>query len=72
LGTGGPLKLAQELLKNPKDMIFVFNSDVICEYPLKEMINQHVASGAEGTIMLTKVEDPSKYGVVVTGENNKI
>jgi mannose-1-phosphate guanylyltransferase len=44
---------------------FVFNSDIICEFPLKTMIDYHETHGKEATIMVTQVEDPSKYGVVV-------
>ena len=31
-----------------------------------DLIAFHKAHGKEGTIMVTRVEDPSKYGVVVT------
>jgi mannose-1-phosphate guanylyltransferase len=74
MGTAGPLALAKDILdKDGKGApFFVLNSDVICEYPLKEMMDKHVASGAEATILVTKVEDPSKYGVVVHDANNKI
>lgn len=36
LGTAGPLKLAEEVLRrdNPEGLFFVFNSDIICDYPL--------------------------------------
>ena len=45
---------------------FVFNSDVTCEYPLAALLAFHKSkAGAEGTLLVTKVEDPSKYGVVV-------
>lgn len=37
-----------------------------------EKIRQHIKSKAEATILVTKVEDPSKYGVVVHDANNKI
>lgn len=50
-------------------MFFVFNSDVICEYPLDKLVEYHQAHGNEGTIMVTQVEDPSRYGVVVAKEN---
>ena len=30
-------------------------SDVICEYPLKDMLDFHLARGAEATILVTKV-----------------
>ncbi len=74
MGTAGPLALAKDILnKDGKGApFFVLNSDVICEYPLKEMMEQHIKSKAEATILVTKVEDPSKYGVVVHDAANKI
>jgi hypothetical protein len=33
----------------------VLCSDVICEYPLKEMMEFHKSMGAEGTLLVTKV-----------------
>ncbi|PRT53559.1 Mannose-1-phosphate guanyltransferase [Wickerhamiella sorbophila] len=65
LGTAGPLKLAEKVLAKDPSPFFVLNSDVICNYPFKEMIEFHNAHGGEGTIVATKVEDPSKYGVIV-------
>jgi len=50
----------------------VLNSDVICEFPFADLLAFHNAHGAEGTIMVTKVEEPSKYGVVVAQEDGKI
>lgn len=41
------------------------NSDVICDYPFKELAEFHKAHGAAGTIVATKVDEPSKYGVIV-------
>jgi len=71
LGTAGPLALAREIL-NDGQPFFVLNSDVICVFPFKEMLEFHKKHGAEGTIMVTKVEEPSKYGVVVAGDDGKI
>jgi len=69
MGTAGPLALARDILTSEgNELFFVFNSDVICEYPLQSMLEFHKQHGKEGTIMVTKVEDPSKYGVVVTAE----
>ena len=65
LGTAGPLALAREHLDNGSgEPFFVFNSDVTCEYPLKELLAFHKSHGAEGTLLVTRVEEPSKYGVV--------
>jgi mannose-1-phosphate guanylyltransferase len=74
LGTAGPIRLAKELIlaDNPSGLLFVFNSDVICHYPLDKMVEYHKAHGGEGTIMVTEVEDPTKYGVVVAQENGCI
>jgi len=71
LGTAGPLALAKELL-NDGEPFFVLNSDVICEFPFADLLIFHKTHGAEGTIMVTKVEEPSKYGVVVSQEDGKI
>lgn len=66
LGTAGPLALAREILGKDDEPFFVLNSDVVCEFPFQEMIDFHQSHGGEGTILVTKVDEPSKYGVVVT------
>lgn len=65
LGTAGPLALAQDILSENDHPFFVLNADIICEFPFKEMISFHQNHGREGTICVTRVEEPSKYGVVV-------
>ncbi|KAH6561768.1 hypothetical protein BASA50_009065 [Batrachochytrium salamandrivorans] len=65
LGTAGPLSLASEILGKDDTPFFVLNSDVICEFPFTEMIEFHKAHGGEGTLLVTRVEEPSKYGVVI-------
>ncbi|GCE97290.1 mannose-1-phosphate guanyltransferase [Zygosaccharomyces mellis] len=65
LGTAGPLKLAEKVLKKDSSPFFVLNSDVICEYPFKVLADFHKAHGGKGTIVATKVDEPSKYGVIV-------
>ena len=73
MGTAGPLALARNILDDGAGTpFFVLNSDVICEYPLSEMLAFHKSSGAEATILVTKVDDPSKYGVVVMDEAGRI
>ena len=67
MGTAGPIKLAEAKLRENNDsgLFFVFNSDVICEYPLQQLVEYHRSHGKQGTIVVTKVEDPTRYGVVV-------
>ena len=111
LGNGrdaaGPLALARDILNKDDSPFFVLNSDIICPYPFREMLQFHRNHGGEGTILVrllvprprrrrrcaspnnrcarrtrsprcrrsfrwagrgrqvTKVDEPSKYGVVV-------
>ena len=53
-------------------MNFNINSDVVCEYPLKDMLAFHAKSGGDATILVTRVDDPSKYGVVVMDGAGKV
>ena len=75
LGTAGPLALAKKYFTETNEPFFVLNSDVICDFPFEGMLKFHKTHGREGTILVTKVEEPSKYGVVVydqdTGRINK-
>ncbi|RWS05222.1 hypothetical protein B4U79_05106 [Dinothrombium tinctorium] len=72
LGTAGPLALAKHLLIEDSEPFFVLNSDIICDFPFKKMIQFHKAHRKEGTIAVTRVEEPSKYGVVVYDKAGKI
>jgi len=67
MDTAGPLALAKDKLLadgGDKTPFFLLNSDVICDYPFEQMIKFHKSHGKEGTLVVTKVEEPSKYGVV--------
>lgn len=72
LGTAGPLALARDHLCSGDEPFFVLNSDIICDFPFKQLLDFHKNHGKEGTIVVTKVEEPSKYGVVVYRDDGKI
>ncbi|KAA6411040.1 MAG: mannose-1-phosphate guanyltransferase [Lasallia pustulata] len=74
LGTAGPLKLAEKILGKDDTPFFVLNSDVICDFPFNQLAEFHNQHGDEGTIVVTKVEEPSKYGVIVhkPGQTSRI
>lgn len=60
LGTSGPLKLLSE----PMTETFICgNGDELKTVDIKEMYEQHKASGALATLCLVEVEDPTMYGV---------
>jgi len=55
LGTAGPLALAKDkLIDGSGQPIFVLSSDVICEFPLKEMLEFHKSCCAEASVMVTR------------------
>ena len=70
LGTAGPLALARDILREGDSPFFVLNSDIICDYPFEELAKFHRFKGGEGTIVVTKVDDPSKYGVIVNKKDS--
>ncbi len=69
LGTGGPVKLAEKHLKD--EPFLVLNGDILSFIDYHELMENHVESGAAATLTLTRVEDPSRYGVARL-ENNTI
>lgn len=55
LGTAGPLKLAEkELDDGSGEPFFVLNSDVICDFPFRSMVDFHTRHGKEGTIVVSR------------------
>lgn len=48
------------------DRFVVVNGDVLTDLDVSRLVRFHTASGAQATIALHTVEDPSRYGVVVT------
>jgi len=51
------------------DTFVVMNGDIICDLDVSSLIRFHREHGAEGTLHLTPVVDPSQYGVVETDES---
>jgi mannose-1-phosphate guanylyltransferase len=71
LGTGGPIKKAEKLIGHNEPFI-VLNGDIFAEIDYKKLLETHRRNNALITIALTKVEDPSSFGVVeLNGENIK-
>jgi mannose-1-phosphate guanylyltransferase len=60
-GTAGAIRFAEDLLS---DRFLVLNGDVLCDLDLTALISQHERTGAQATIALYPVEDPSGYGLV--------
>jgi len=54
------------------DTFLVVNGDIITDLDVTQLWQKHRELGAEATIALTHVDDPSKYGVVSTDEDGRV
>ena len=69
LGTGGAIKYAAGEVE---ESVIVCNGDVLTQINLGELIDLHSSKNSLATISLTRVEDPSAFGVVPTDEDQKV
>ena len=54
------------------ETFLVVNGDVLTDLDIGELVSFHRERGAEATIALTPVEDPSAFGVVPTDERGRV
>ncbi len=71
LDTAGAVRFAAEDA-GIDEAFLVLNGDVLTDLAVDELIGFHRASGAEATVSLTPVDDPSRYGVVPTDADGRV
>lgn len=71
MGTAGGVKKAHKFFDNNNAFI-VLSGDALTDINLTSLVSFHKERKALATIVLTEVEDPSKYGVVITDKDGKI
>ncbi|MCU1454508.1 MAG: Mannose-phosphate guanylyltransferase [Acidimicrobiales bacterium] len=71
LDTAGAIRFAA-LDAGITERFLVVNGDVLTDLDIGALIEFHVAHGAEGTIALHRVEDPSAFGVVPTDDDGRV
>ncbi len=54
------------------ERFLVVNGDILTDIDLSALVAFHDTSGAEGTIALTTVDDPSQFGVVPTDGDGRV
>ena len=69
LGTGGAVGFAARGLR---ETFFAVNGDSLREADLSELARFHRESGAKATILLTPVDDPTRYGLVRLDRDGKV
>lgn len=70
LGTAGALRNA--LPEIDDDQVLVMNGDSYCDADLSAFWKWHESIKPEGSLLLTKVKDTSRYGIVKTGPDGKV
>jgi mannose-1-phosphate guanylyltransferase len=54
------------------ETFMAMNGDTIIDLDIEELLQFHRSHGSEGTIALTPVEDPSRFGVVPTESDGRV
>ena len=68
-GTAGAVRYA---LSNASEPILIISGDLVSNFDLSEAISWHAAQKADATILLTRMENPLAYGIVITDDNGRI
>lgn len=71
LDTAGAIRFAAEEAELSETFV-VMNGDVLTDLDVSELVEVHRRRGAEATIALTPVDDPSRYGVVATDPEGRV
>ncbi|HEY7137751.1 MAG TPA: NDP-sugar synthase [Acidimicrobiia bacterium] len=69
LGTAGGIRFAADGID---ERVVVCNGDVLTDLDLTGLVRFHDDRGAQATIALTQVEDPSAFGVVPTRDDGAV
>jgi mannose-1-phosphate guanylyltransferase/phosphomannomutase len=69
LGTAGSVKFAS---RNIKDTFLVISGDVLTDFDLSKAIEFHKSKKALATMVLTRVNNPLQFGVVITKADGRI
>lgn len=70
-GTAGAVRFAA-LAAGIDERFLVLNGDVLTDLDLTALMAFHEAHGAEGTLALAAVDDPSAFGLVITDDDGRV
>ncbi len=72
-GTAGAVKNVEKIINDGKDDDFlVISADIITDVNLKKPIDFHTGKKSDATIVLTRVENPLPYGIVITDSEGRV
>lgn len=70
LGTGGAIRNVYEKLR--ADTVMVFNGDILSGVDLHAVLAEHRDTGADTTLHLVRVPDPTAFGCVPTDTSGRV
>ncbi len=68
-GTAGAVRYA---LGEPEEPVLIISGDLITDFNLTSAIQWHSDKQSQATIVLTRMENPLAYGIVITGDDGRI
>ncbi|MGC8609573.1 MAG: sugar phosphate nucleotidyltransferase, partial [Thermoplasmata archaeon] len=68
-GTAGSVKLAEKFLN---DTFIVGSGDILIDFDVRKMLEEHKKTGSLITVALTHVDDPSQFGIAEMDDSNRI
>ena len=72
LDTAGAIRFAASEAGYTNERVLVVNGDVLTDLDIGRLVAFHDATGAEATIDLHRVDDPSLFGVVPTDDRGRV
>ncbi len=68
-GTAGAVRFADSFID---ETVLVISGDVLTDFDLSGAVEWHQKKKSEATILLTRVENPLQYGIVITDDDGRI
>jgi mannose-1-phosphate guanylyltransferase len=72
MGTGGGIRHAADALASGFDEVVVFNGDILSGVDVRAVVAEHRAAGADATLHLVRVPDPTAFGCVPTDADGRV
>ncbi|MFC1475307.1 sugar phosphate nucleotidyltransferase [Candidatus Zixiibacteriota bacterium] len=68
-GTAGAVRYA---VGDPSEPVLIISGDLITDFDLSEALKWHREKSSKATILLTRIDNPLAYGIVITKEDGRI
>ncbi len=72
MGTAGAIRYAWEAAGDSDEPFIAVNGDVLTGVDFAALVTHHKQTGAQATIHLISVDDPSRYGVVTPDSDDRV